>query len=176
MNIEKKETNRKVLALSIYSVIFLIIIPYILHVNKHYLLMYYMMNVDIIANILTVVKTPNIFSNLYMLSPNEPIEYISQSFINFIVLMSMVWGMLIYNSKYGRNKTMLIAFVIIVTTYIMPTFVIPIFESHIRPKIIDFTDSETLQIIIEYGSALFVAMILIFIEYYISHKFILKEF
>ena len=79
------ENNKKQLTgFIVYVILILMFIPYMLYLYYPMILTFYIPNVDMIANILTTINKPEIFSKLYVSEPNNILSYISLNLINWI--------------------------------------------------------------------------------------------
>jgi len=109
----------------IWYLIFLILIPVII-VNKWSPknLMYYLPMVDLIANVCTspTSKLKYLFRDLYKLTPDTVISFISTNFINLIALVGVSWNgvhhALTTNKMWIGIKVTVIMYTI---TYLLPT-------------------------------------------------------
>lgn len=161
------------IGLVVYITIFLLALPYYLYITSPLFFHYYIINVDILATILTTMKRPNLFANIYKASPATMVEYISIIIINMVVLTFLISFSIDNAKKHGKNKAVLIGAITILITFMIPTYIIPLFENHIKPRIQEITDNRNVQLIIEYIVGITLGLGFIFLEKYVIEKMIL---
>ena len=119
---KNKNHNKKLYALIIWYIIFIILIPYILHTEKN--LMIYLPIVDMIANVFSSSgRLDNkIFKDIYNLSPNNITSFISTNFINLVALTGVAMVGTSFLIKTGnRIGSIYIMLVMYTITYLLPT-------------------------------------------------------
>ena len=164
-----KNLQREVIGLVLFIAVFMLATPYALFHTVPHLFPYYIANVDILANIISTIDHPSIFSNLYNAESTTLIEYLSIIIINFGALVSLVWVVLHYHRKRPISKSMQVAAAMIFITFIIPTYLIPFYDQEVRPKIKQYIDDTTYSTIVEYLCVgLFGASFLIFEHWFIS--------
>ena len=78
-----------------WYLIFIVIIPFlIIHSKSFNELKYYLPIIDLIANIFSVSgkKNKQVFKDVYSLSPNNIVSFISTNFINLLALTGVAWN------------------------------------------------------------------------------------
>ena len=122
----------------VWYIIFLAIIPYI--IKKFYgfnTLRFYFPMIDLFANSFSASGGYNsIFKDLYSLSPNNIISFLSTNFINLIALMGVSWNGILHafhhkNIWIGVSITLLMYII----TYLAPTQMIPYVITKVQNKI-----------------------------------------
>ena len=122
----------------VWYIIFLAIIPHI--IKKFYgfnTLRFYFPMIDLFANSFSASGGYNsIFKDLYSLSPNNIISFLSTNFINLIALMGVSWNGILYafhhkNIWIGVSITLLMYII----TYLAPTQMIPYVITKVQNKI-----------------------------------------
>ena len=119
---KNKNHNKKLYALIIWYIIFIILIPLILHTEKN--LMIYLPIVDMIANVFSSSgRLDNkIFKDIYNLSPNNITSFISTNFINLVALTGVAMVGTSFLIKTGnRIGSIYIMLVMYTITYLLPT-------------------------------------------------------
>lgn len=170
--IQSSKTN-DIYGFLLYIVIFLMIIPYSLYKVAPIFIMYYMANVDIIANILTTIKHPNIFGSLYLSDPNSIIQYISVIGINYVALISLFYVVIRLHEKIITSKAIAVASVMTLVTFLLPTYILPLFIEKVERWLINKKIGATTRVIISYIIGLAAGLTFIFIEKEIIENFIL---
>lgn len=136
-NINDGNKNNKyeaILGFIFFLIIFILVIPYILIKNKHYtLLEVYMPNVDLIANLLSWHQgVIPMWRHLYKSAPTNNIEFLTQTFINYIALLGLTY--IVIRESTGKGQQLSsgwsIAFVMLIMTYLLPSKII----NHIMQK------------------------------------------
>lgn len=157
----------------LYIAIFLMIIPYSLYKAAPIFIMYYMANVDIIANILTTIKHPNIFGSLYLSDPNSIIQYVSVIGINYVALVSLFYVVIRLHEKIKTTKAIAVASVMTLVTFLLPTYILPLFIEKVEGWLEEKNLGETTRVIIAYIIGLAGGLAFIFAEKEIIETFIL---
>lgn len=157
----------------LYIAIFLMIIPYSLYKVAPIFIMYYMANVDIIANILTTIKHPNIFGSLYLSEPDSIIQYISVIGINYVALISLFYVVIRLHERIKTTKAIAVAAVMTLVTFLLPTYILPLFIEKVEEWLAEKNLSETMRVIIAYIIGLSGGVIFILAEKEIIESFIL---
>ena len=88
------ETHHYIGLISWYA-IFIFIIPFLIIRSKSFnVLKYYLPIIDLLANIFSVSGKENkqVFKDVYSLSPNNIISFISTNFINLLALTGVAWN------------------------------------------------------------------------------------
>ncbi len=148
----------------IFIIVFIGIVPYTLYTVAPAYLMYYMANVDMLANILTVIEKPHIFSNLYTPEPNSFIAYLSVITINYIALLSIFYVVINFARKTSTFKGIILAGIMVMITFLIPTYVIPNVIDQVEKHITSRFKSERTKLFITYGFALLTALSFIVVE------------
>lgn len=171
--ITKPSEKRDIYGYIMYVVVFLLILPMTLYKISPIYIMYYMANVDIIANILTTIKHPNFFGNIYLGDPDTLIQYISVISINYVALISLFYVVICLHERVPTMKALSVAAVMTLVTFLIPTYVVPILikkmERWLEPKQI----SERTKLIISYVTGILGGLGFIFVEKEIIEWFIL---
>lgn len=109
----------------IYTVIFVIIVPYLLSINGFFwILKYYIPNVDMIASVLSYdigILKHNLFTNIYDITPTTKASQISKIFINYFALLGLTY--IVSKETYIHNSISIgwsIAFVMLLVSYLLP--------------------------------------------------------
>lgn len=112
-----------IFGLLIYIIFFVIIIPLKIYNNGYFnILTAYMPNLDLIGNILTWSGGPfKIWEKLYVLDPKDNIEFLSQTFINYLSLLGVTF-LVARKTKLDNSISSgwSIAFVMLLMTYLLP--------------------------------------------------------
>jgi len=107
---------------------FLILVPtIIIYLFSFDALRYYFPVVDLIANVFaTMGPQDGIFNDLYSLSPNNVIAFLSTNFINLIALIGVSWNG-IYQAFLKKDiwHGIRVTLVMYIVTYLLPTQFIP---------------------------------------------------
>lgn len=170
--IQSSET-KDIYGFLLYILIFLMIIPYSLYKAAPIFIMYYMANVDIIANILTTIKHPNIFGSLYLSEPSSIIQYVSVIGINYVALISLFYVVIRLHEKIKTTKAITVAAVMTLVTFLLPTYILPLFIKKVEGWLADKNLSETVRVVIAYIIGLSGGLLFIFVEKEIIENFIL---
>jgi len=92
------------LGILIFFLIFIVIIPYLLVLNKSIIVLkFYLPMLVAFANLLSRSGNKQIFENLYDLNPNNFVSFLSSNFINLFALFGILWQCLEYSKT--RNGT-----------------------------------------------------------------------
>ena len=92
------------LGILIFFLIFIVIIPYLLVLNKSIIVLkFYLPMLVAFANLLSRSGNKQIFENLYDLQPNNFVSFLSSNFINLFALFGILWQCLEYSKT--RNGT-----------------------------------------------------------------------
>lgn len=123
----------------LWYTVFIGIIPYLIVRFKGFTnLKYYLPVIDLIANIFSVSGPKNIqiFKDLYSLSPNNMISFISTNFINLLALTGVSWnGIYIAQKKKSIIQGVIVTIVMYIVTYLIPTQGIPFMVNYLQEKI-----------------------------------------
>lgn len=123
----------------LWYTVFIGIIPYLIVRFKGFdNLKYYLPVLDLIANIFSVSGPKNIqiFKDLYSLSPNNMISFISTNFINLLALTGVSWnGIYIAQKKKSIIQGVIVTIVMYIVTYLIPTQGIPFMVNYLQKKI-----------------------------------------
>ena len=123
----------------LWYTVFIGIIPYLIVRFKGFSnLKYYLPVLDLIANIFSVSGPKNIkiFKDLYSLSPNNMISFISTNFINLLALTGVSWnGIHIAQKKKSIVQGVIVTIVMYIVTYLIPTQGIPFMVNYLQKKI-----------------------------------------
>ena len=93
------------LGILLFYLIFIVIIPYLLILNKSLsILKFYLPMLIAFANLISKVGNKKIFKNLYSLKPTNFVSFLSSNFINIFALFGILWQSLEY-SKSNNNIT-----------------------------------------------------------------------
>ena len=94
------------LGILVFYLIFIVIIPYLLILNKNLsVLKYYLPMLIAFANLLSNVGDEKIFKNLYSLKPDNFVCFLSSNFINLFALFGILWQCLEYSKSREGNVT-----------------------------------------------------------------------
>ena len=119
--------------------IFIFLIPYFIKVKYNFgHLKYYLPVLDLIANIFSVASTRKIqiFKDLYSLSPNNVISFLSTNFINLLALIGVTWnGIDIAMKRKSIKIGIMVTVFMYVITYLLPTQGIPYIVHNLQKKI-----------------------------------------
>lgn len=125
-----------------WYIVFIFIIPFtIRYLAGFNALKYYFPVVDLIANTFTSSGLRDrLFKDLYKLSPNNIISYLSTNFINLLALLGVSWNGISYYIKYKEIWIgVAVTLIMYTVTYLLPTqlipFVIRYFHETIEKKI-----------------------------------------
>ena len=150
----------------IYFIIIIVVIPIFLYKNKFYtLLLAYIPNVDLIANVLTWWKGPGgIFKHLYLQIPASIPSLISQIFINYLALLGLTF--IIINNAI-KHKDFFIGWgmgaIMLLTTYLTPAKMV----NYVMQKMESYINNKGIVAIL--GSL--VTALIIFVEYTIIKNY-----
>lgn len=131
------ENLRALFALIIYITIFIVIIPILLHKNgfTNFLKVYFL-NTDLIATTISFDK--GIFKNLFKYLYNDTgplVGFISQSIINWLVLMGLFYIILTEGKKQSVSESLSKVGFILFITYLLPSRFLIKFQEDFYKKI-----------------------------------------
>jgi hypothetical protein len=94
------------LGILLFYLIFIVIIPYLLIINKNLtVLKFYLPMLIAFANLLSHVGDEKIFKNLYALKPDNFVSFLSSNFINLFALFGILWQCLEYSKSNNGTVT-----------------------------------------------------------------------
>lgn len=169
------QNKRDIYGFLLYLIIFIGILPFIFKRYEPTYFMYYMANVDIIANILTNIKDPKIFGDLYLSDPQTLIQYISVIAINYIALLSIFYVVIRFHNKTTTVKAIAIAGVMTLVTFLLPTYVIPYVIEKLEQFYVGKTWNKNLEVVLLYITAIGCGLLFILAEERIITNFILGK-
>lgn len=165
-----------------WYIVFLAIIPYFIrHLHSFDNLRFYFPVIDLIANAFSASGgVDSLFKDLYSLSPNNIISFLSTNFINLIALMGVSWNGILhafhYNSLWVGVTVTLFMYLI---TYLIPTQMIPYVVDKVQTKLDAYTPLETDIIIFgkkihleDYIASIIVITMLVMIELFLVTMYI----
>ena len=158
-----------------YYVVFIGIIPFLLYKNKFYkILEVFYPNVDLIATSLSFLNGPfnsGIFQFLYL--DNRPlIGYLSQNFINYIALLSVLFIVIkasVVDKKLSTGFSKVV--IILLVTYLLPGRIVINFMYGFYDFIKTFINDNNLLWFIVVGFGLLISVFFILLE-----AFLIKHF
>jgi len=169
------------LGTSIWYLIFIIIIPIIIKFTISFTaLRYYFPILDLIANVFSSSgqQELHIFKDLYSLTPNNVISFLSTNFINLLALVGVSWNGILYAIKTSNIWAgIAVSAVMYVITYLLPTQIIPYFIQKVQKKIdnwlsIDYKDKKRFKWEAYISGGLFVVFLILLegfvIKWYIN--------
>ena len=172
---DKTVISKNIAGCLFYYIVFLGIIPFLLYKNRLYeLLEVYYPNVDLIATSLSFLDGPfnsGIFEFLYL--DNRPaIGYISQNFINYIALLSVLFIVIkasVVDKKLstGFSKVM----IILLVTYLLPGRLVVNFMHGFYEFIKPFINDNNLLWFIVVGVGLLISGGFILLEVFLIKHF-----
>lgn len=119
--------------------IFIVIIPFLIIRSKSFnVLKYYLPIIDLIANIFSVSgkKNKQVFKDVYSLSPNNIVSFISTNFINLLALTGVAWnGVDVAIKRNSMLDGIFVMVIMYVATYLIPTQGIPFAVKFLQEKI-----------------------------------------
>lgn len=182
----KKSTIHNHFATTGWYLIFLFIIPYsIINLFSFNHLRFYFPIIDLIANSFSASGSQDeLFKDLYSLSPNNLISFLSTNFINLIALIGVSWNGILHAFHYKSlwAGVMVTVFMYIIT-YLIPTQMIPYVIETFQGKIDEISPDylkqkshitifgKTLHIE-DYIAGAILIIILVFIEYFFVQMYI----
>lgn len=169
------QNKRDIYGFILYLIIFIGLLPFIFKRYVPTYFMYYMANVDIIANILTNIKDPKLFGDLYLSDPQTLIQYISVIAINYIALLSIFYVVIKFHNKTTTVKAIAIAGVMTLVTFLLPTYVIPYVIEKLEQFYVGKTWNKNLEVILLYITAIGCGLLFILVEERIITNFILGK-
>ena len=132
------ETHHYIGLISWYA-IFIFIIPFLIIRSKSFnVLKYYLPIIDLLANIFSVSGKENkqVFKDVYSLSPNNIISFISTNFINLLALTGVAWnGVDVAIKRNSMLDGVLVMIIMYAVTYLIPTQGIPFAVNFLQEKI-----------------------------------------
>ena len=132
------ETHHYIGLISWYA-IFIFIIPFLIIRSKSFnVLKYYLPIIDLIANIFSVSGKENkqVFKDVYSLSPNNIVSFISTNFINLLALTGVAWnGVDVAIKRKSMLDGVLVMVIMYTVTYLIPTQGIPFAVNFLQEKI-----------------------------------------
>ena len=170
-----------------WYIVFIFIIPYLLKKEKN--LRIYFPMIDLIANVLSSSGKGKgrIFKDLYKLTPNNIISFLSTNFINLVALFGVALNGAYYINK-KRNKWLGIKVMLIMytVTYLLPTqglnWSVRTIQSWIDGFRQDTTDTSFIgrikswmrqyPKIFDYAGGIIIIFLLVSIESYIITKYL----
>ncbi len=122
-----ENTTTHYMSLVIWYTIFVFMIPITLrNLYGFNVLRYYFPIIDLIANSFTTSGSDRLFKNLYRLSPNNLLSFLSTNFINLLALIGVSWNGILYAKNYNNIWVGVYATVFMyIITYLIPTQAIP---------------------------------------------------
>ncbi len=117
------------ISLVIWYLVFIIMIPVTLRSLYGFnILRYYFPIIDLIANSFTTSGSDRLFKNLYRLSPNNLLSFLSTNFINLLALLGVSWNGILYAREYNNIWIgVYVTLLMYIITYLIPTQGIPFF-------------------------------------------------
>ena len=163
---EKINYGKQFMGLSIFFIIFLLIVPISLYKTKHYTILEgYLPNVDLIATALSWHGGPNgIWQHLYRASPITRYGFYSQVFINYISLLGLTY-IIARETKRTNNiiKGWSMGFIMLLMTYLLPSQII----SYIMDKISELLNNSMISNIIVVIVGFLIASLIVMSEAYV---------
>ena len=179
-DIDKSEsTIENHIATTSWYLIFIIMVPFYIRYKYSFdALKYYFPVVDLIANTFAASgKHDRLFKDLYKLTPNNMISFLSTNFINLLALLGVAWNG-IYQAMTNNNLWLGIevTLVMYVLTYLIPTQGIPLFVRKIDEYVDKFFAKEEPKEIKEFKPQGYIAGILIITVLMFMEGFIIKTY
>jgi len=149
---------RDIVGFITYLFIALVIIPEILlKIDLRYLLPIYLPNVDMVATMMTWWGGPyNVWKRLYMDDPEDYIAYTTETIINWIALIGMLYVVVDIARQEGMYVAWSYGLVMSLCSYLLP--------SKIIENIMDITYLKTDMVSTSILSALAIIIMILFIE------------
>ena len=166
-NLNSENDKKQVTGFIVYVILILMFIPYMLYLYYPKILTFYIPNVDMIANILTTINKPDIFSKLYVSEPNNILSYISLNLINWISLMGIAYAISHVSYTRGIYYGMVAGGVMFLMTYLLPTQLLPFLIKYIDKHRTKKMDLKKHEYIILYILGCLMAISIIMLESYI---------
>ena len=166
-NLNSENDKKQVTGFIVYVILILMFIPYMLYLYYPTILTFYIPNVDMIANILTTINKPDIFSKLYVSEPNNILSYISLNLINWISLMGIAYAISHVSYTRGIHYGMVAGGVMFLMTYLLPTQLLPFLIKYIDKHRTKKMDLKKHEYIILYILGFLTAISIIILETYI---------
>lgn len=124
---------------------FLIIIPLVIrNLYSFDTLRFYFPIIDLIANSFSASGgSNNLFKDLYSLSPNNIISFLSTNFINLIALIGVSWNGILYAFQHNSVLAgVVVTIFMYVITYLIPTQMIPYVVKRVESKVHQYKMAE----------------------------------
>ena len=118
----------------IYTIVFLMLVPWLLNNYFPSVLMLYVCNVDIVANVLGSADTTSIFSKLYVSSPDDFASGIPYNVVSLISLVGISHAVISVAVSRGANVALFVAALMLASTFLAPGLIIPLL---LRDGVID---------------------------------------
>tara|TARA_Y100001970_G_C14258047_1_gene877067 strand:+ start:109 stop:687 length:579 start_codon:yes stop_codon:yes gene_type:complete len=166
-NLNSENDKKQVTGFIVYVILILMFIPYMLYLYYPTILTFYIPNVDMIANILTTINKPDIFSKLYVSEPNNILSYISLNLINWISLMGIAYAISHVSYTRGIHYGMVAGGVMFLMTYLLPTQLLPFLIKYMDKHRSKNMDLKKHEYIILYILGFLMAISIIMLESYI---------
>lgn len=144
-----------------WYLVFIFLIPSLIsNIFGFQYLRFYFPIIDLIANTFTISgEGENVFKNVYKLSPDNFLSYISTNFINLLALAGVSWNGIVYATKYKSiSLGVFVTLIMYTVTYLLPTQGIPFFIRKIEEKYKLLADKNRLNI---YGYMIGITLTLI---------------
>lgn len=170
-----KDVNipKQLMGLSIFIIVFVMIIPYFLFTRKHFgILEGYIPNVDMIATVVGFQREPllaykSFFRYLYNPDSKTIYGYFSQTFINYLALLGLTFFVSYYTFiNKSISKGWARAFIMLPMTYLLPGN----FIAYYMEKISHYLDTshhlknDYVKDMLVYGAGLLTVLFFIFSE------------
>ena len=165
--ISKSYDKQQFVGFMVYVILILVFIPYVLKLYKPSLLTFYIPNVDMIANILTTINKPDIFSKLYISEPDDVLSFISLNLINWISLMGIAYAISYVSYTKGIRYGMIAGGIMFFMTYLLPTQILPYLIRYVDKHRYKDMDFKNYEYILLYIFAFLTAISIIMFESYI---------
>lgn len=160
----KEIKNKNVKGVLAFILYFIVLTPYLLHRFYPNLLLYYVANIDMVANILTTINDPGLFSELYMTEPDNVLSYLSLNTINWIALMGIAYAISNITHHHSIRNGMIAAGIMYLVTFLLPTEIVPFLIKHVRKPIDKLVKKPALRDISKYITGVLFALSFILLE------------
>lgn len=173
---QRKNIKTSIMGFIIYTIIFIIIIPYYLYnINNFTILEAYMPNLDLIANILTWHGGPwGIWEFLYPSQTNTIPGFTSKLFINYLALLGVTF--LVARSTKKTNsihKGWSMALIMLMMTYLLPTsfvsWIMDNFNTYFKKNYNIMGKKYIYNLTVLFGAI--ITVLIIYLESLILHKY-----
>lgn len=173
---QRKNIKTSITGFIIYTIIFIIIIPYYLYRSNNFtILEAYMPNLDLIANILTWHGGPwGIWKFLYPGQTNTMPGFTSKIFINYLALLGVTF--LVARSTKKTNsihKGWSMAIIMLLMTYLLPSsfvsWIMDIFNTSLNKKYNVLGKKPIYNLTVLFGAI--ITVLIIYSESLILHKY-----